>query len=117
MSIGEKVAYLKGLMEGLKLEDNDQNRILKSITDVLEELAGEVESLRSDTDELTDYVDELDYDLGELEEYAYGDECDCCDDDEHEYCDGECDCCDEEDCEDRMEPAAEDLPADGASEN
>ena len=95
MTIGEKVAYLKGLMEGLKLQESDEVLLIKSMADILTEMADEIDSLRQDTDTLNDYVEELDYDLGGLEEAIYGDECDCCEDD---YCDG-CDCEDDCDCD------------------
>ena len=98
MSIGEKVAYLKGLMEGLKLNDSDEVRLIKSMADILTEIADELDTLRQNTDTLNEYIEELDYDLGDLEEAVYGDdECDCCDFDECDCCDcedDECDCCD-----------------------
>lgn len=100
MSIGEKVAYLKGLMEGLKLQDTDEVRLIKSMADILTEVADELDTLRQDADTLNEYIEELDYDLGDLEEAIYGDDCDCCDC-EDDYCDccdceDDCDCCSEE---------------------
>ncbi|MBP3685730.1 MAG: hypothetical protein J6J21_01730 [Clostridia bacterium] len=94
MSIGEKVAYLKGLIDGLKLQDTDEVRLIKSMADILSEVADELDTLRQDADTLNEYIEELDYDLGDLEEAIYGDECDCCDDD---YCD--CCDCDDDDCD------------------
>lgn len=99
MTIGEKVAYLKGLMEGLKLQDTDEVRLIKSMADILTEVADELDSLRQDTDTLNEYIEELDYDLGDLEESIYGDDCDYCDCDEDCCCDCEDDCdCDCDDC-------------------
>ena len=65
----EKVAYLRGMLEGMKFD--------------------------ADSDVMADYIDELDHDLGEVEEYVYGDDCDCCDDDD-------CDCCCDDDDDDDL---------------
>ena len=82
MTITEKTAYLKGLMEGLTLDET------KPEGKLLKDLGGDVATLN-------DYVEELDEDLGEVEEYL-------CDEDEDEddefECDGDCDACDE-DCD------------------
>ena len=63
MTPNEKVAYLKGLMAGLKLEDStdDTAKVLKGIIDVLGDLAQEI-------DNVADYVDELDEEVAELGE-------------------------------------------------
>lgn len=69
MNSAEKVAYLKGLLEGMGLDKEDKNaKILYMITDVLEELTIELEEVAIDTEDLIDIVEELDEDLGELEE-------------------------------------------------
>ena len=51
-------------------------------------MALEIEEMEETVDTLNDYAEELDEDLGDVEDYLFGDddECDCCDDDE-------CDCC------------------------
>ncbi len=86
MTISEKVAYLKGLMDGLDLGDSKEARVLKAVADVLDDMALSVEDLESSVDELSEQVDSIDEDLGELEEDLYGDEDD----------DDDCDCDDEE---------------------
>ena len=98
MTITEKTAYLKGLLEGLNIDENKaEGKLLKAVIDTLDELANDLTDVAEDVATLNDYVEELDEDLGEVEEYLYSDdeECDCCDDDEFD-CDGDCDCCDEE---------------------
>lgn len=99
MSISEKVAYLKGLMEGLNLQDSDEVRLIKSIADILSEMAAQIAELGEETGELSDYVEELDSDLGDLEEALFGDACTCdedcdcgCQDGEPCDCDEDCDC-------------------------
>lgn len=92
MDISNKAAYLKGLADGLKLGDTDQDKLLKEIVNFLGELSQSVEDCFDKTEILDEYCDELDKDLGEVEEFLCDileeDECDCdCDD-----CDDDCDC-------------------------
>lgn len=110
MDIAEKVAYLKGLMEGMKFDvTTDQGKVINSVVDILESMAKEIENVTADVDTLNDYADELDHDLGDLEEYVYGDEDECCecddddDDEDYEYVDD-----DDDDEEDEEEDEDED---------
>ena len=92
MTITEKIANLKGYLEGVKLDESKQEtKIIEKIVDILEDMALEMEEMEETVDTLNDYAEELDEDLGDVEDYLFGedDDCDCCDDD----CD--CDCCDE----------------------
>lgn len=92
MSVSEKVAYLKGLMEGLDLdEDKKEAKLFAAIIDALDEVASELSDMEEDMEDLSDYIEEIDEDLGDVEEYVYDDDdCDCCCDDD------DCDCCDDE---------------------
>ena len=100
MTITEKVAYLKGLLEGKGVEDKEMNLIVEILTDMANNLA----DLEDYTAELTEQVDAVDEDLNTLEEdfYEAWDEdedcdcgCDCCDCDE-EYYDVTCPSCGED---------------------
>ncbi|MDR1563589.1 MAG: phage terminase large subunit family protein [Oscillospiraceae bacterium] len=74
----EKMAYLKGLMEGLDLNgDKKSTKVLTNMVGVLESLTVNVADLEESYIELQQQVDEIDEDLGELEEEIYGDGCDC----------------------------------------
>ena len=76
MKTSEKVAYIKGLMEGMALDmTKSENRILSEVVGVLEELAATNNALTEENIKLKDYVEELDHDLGELEEYVYDFDC------------------------------------------
>lgn len=95
MSVSEKVAYLKGLLEGLDLdEDKKEAKLFNAIIDTLDEVASELSDMDEDMEDLADYIEEIDEDLGDVEEYVYDDcdddDCDCCCDDD------DCDCCDDE---------------------
>ena len=92
----EKVAYLRGLLEGLKFDaDSDMGKIVLKLIDIVDDLAHDLTDAEERADVMADYIDELDHDLGEVEEYVYGDDCDCCDDDD-------CDCCCDDDDDDDL---------------
>ena len=95
MTITEKIANLKGYLEGVQLDESKQEtKIIEKIVDILEDMALEIEEMEESVDTLNDYAEELDEDLGDVEDYLFGDDecdCDCCDDD----CDCDCDCCDD----------------------
>lgn len=91
MTVTEKVAYLKGLAQGLGLEaDNRQDKLIAAIIDVLDDMALSIADLEAGLDELGEQVDDIDEDLAAVEEDLYEDEdgcgcehdgCDCCADD------------------------------------
>jgi len=68
MNIGEKVAYLQGLAEGIEISsDTKEGKLLKGILDVLGDIAKSVKDLEENQEELSVYAEELDEDLGALE--------------------------------------------------
>ncbi len=100
MTVSEKAAYIKGLIEGMKIDTSDgEGKIISAMADLLEDLSLSVLDLEDEAATLNDYVEELDEDLGAVEEELYCD-CDCCDDDDCDCCDDDdCDCCDDDDCD------------------
>ncbi len=74
MTILEKVSYIKGLMDGLNLDDSNENKVLKAIVDVLEDIAADVEDIEEDTAELSERIDAVDEDLAAVEDLVYDDE-------------------------------------------
>ena len=91
MTVTEKVAYLKGLVEGLDFDaDKKETKVINAVLDVLEDLALAVSDLDDEMAVVTEQLDAVDEDLADLEEVFYEelDDCDCdCDD-----CDCDCDC-------------------------
>ena len=86
MGVSEKVAYLQGLMEGLKLDaDSDYGKLFKAIVDVLDEVALEIEDLTDEVMEVGDGLDVLSDDLADVEELVYDEEDDDEDEDEPVY--------------------------------
>ena len=72
MGISEKVAYLKGLMEGMNLNaDSNEGKLFLAIADVLDEIALEVEDLTDEVMELGDGLDVISDDLGDVEDIVY----------------------------------------------
>ena len=84
MTITEKVAYLKGLAEGMKMDSStNEGKLLLAMIDALDDIALTVSDLEDTVAELSAQVDEIDDDLGAVEEDLYGDEDDeCCGEDE-----------------------------------
>ncbi len=106
MTITEKVAYLKGLIEGMEIDANSkEGKLLKAAMDVLSDLAVTVEDLEDYTAELTEQVDAIDEDLDALEcdfyeEWDEDDDDCCCDECGDEFYDITCPSCNEEFCVD-----------------
>ena len=97
MTVYEQISYLKGLAEGLGLDENNkQDKLIKAIIDVLDEIAVSIDELEDVSAELCEQIDAVDEDLANLEEDFYDDDCDC-------GCG--CDCCDDEDIYEVVCPA------------
>lgn len=100
MGISEKVAYLKGLAEGLKLDESTkEGKLLLAIVDVLDEMAEEFADIEDEIVDLEDGLDAVSDDLNDLEEFLYetsDDEDEDDDDDDDEYFVTTCPECEEE---------------------
>ena len=67
--MGEKVAYLKGLAEGLGVTaETEKGKLMLAMIDTLEAFAKQAEETEEALHELQEVVDELDSDVGDLEE-------------------------------------------------
>ena len=87
MTISEKVAYIKGLAEGVELDtESKEGKILSAIIDLLGDICDEIDELDDAQIELAEQLDAVDEDLSDVEELIYeDDECDCgCDCDEYD---------------------------------
>ena len=91
MTNSEKVAYLKGLFEGMGLSSEEgEGKIISGILDVLTDMAGDVADLEDNAVELGDELDSVSADVAALESVIYDedDEDDEDDDDDDEDGDG-----------------------------
>ena len=68
----EKVAYLKGLAEGMQLDDSkNEGKLLKAMIDVLEDIAMAVDDMEAEQESISELVEEIDEDLAEVENIVY----------------------------------------------
>lgn len=75
MDLTERIAYIRGLADGLGLDENkDEVKVIKAIIDLLEDMAYDVVDMESIVDDVCNQVDEIDEDLAEVEDELYGDE-------------------------------------------
>ena len=134
MTITEKTAYLKGLLDGLKIdESSDSGKLFTAIIDTMNEIALSVSDLESDAADMAeeielieDAIDDIDEELEELDETIddiceiVGEDCDCdcdcdCDDEDEVFYQLSCPTCGEEICvdEDVLEEGGMKCPACG----
>jgi len=72
VDLGKKAAYLKGLIDGLSIDETTkEGRIITLMADILEDTALIIEDLQEQIDEIIEVVDIMDRDLGELESDFY----------------------------------------------
>ena len=77
MTIAEKVSYIKGLAEGLKLDTaTNEGKVLAAIIDVLGDIALNIEDIDSDLADLTDVVNDVEDSLIDLEDTVYDEDSD-----------------------------------------
>ena len=96
MSLTEKLAYIKGLCEGLELEGTTkEGKVLLALVDLLDDVTQSVSQVESDVDQIFDEIDAIDEDLTDVEDALFDeddededDDCCCCGHD-HDDCDGE----------------------------
>ena len=85
MTISEKSAYLKGLMDGLKLNtESDEGKMIAAIVDLLGDVTKRVTDIEETTIAISDELDEIEEDLDAIEDYILDNEDDFDDLDEDE---------------------------------
>ena len=73
MGVGEKVAYLKGVADGLKLDaSRDEGKLIYAVIDALEGVAAELDVLREEQSDLSETLDAVSDDLADVEELLSG---------------------------------------------
>ena len=86
MTISEKSAYLKGLMDGLKLNtESDEGKMIAAIVDLLGDLTRKVTDIEDTTIAISDELDEIEEDLDAIEDFIMDDEDDYDDDDDFDW--------------------------------
>ena len=75
MSIKEKVAYLKGLADGLGLDsESKEGKLISVIIDTLSDMADEIDELGENALDLGEELDAISGDLADVEEFLFDDE-------------------------------------------
>ena len=107
MTISEKSAYLKGLMDGLKLDtETNEGKMIAAIVDLLGDMSKRMVDIEDTTIAISDELDEIEEDLDAIEDFImdeddYDDDWDEDYEDDDDYYDPEED--EEEDDEDEPE--------------
>ena len=70
MTISEKSAYLKGLMDGLKLStETDEGKMIAAIVDLLGDITKRLTDVEDTTIAISDELDEIEEDLDAIEDF------------------------------------------------
>ena len=94
MTISEKAAYLKGLMDGLKLDtEKPEGQMISAIVDLLGDVTRRLTDVEETTIAISDELDEIEEDLDAIEDFIM-------DEDDYDDCDCDCDCDCDIDCDD-----------------
>ena len=75
MTISEKSAYLKGLMDGLKLDtEKAEGKMIEAIVDLLGDITKKLTDVEDTTIAISDELDEIEEDLDAIEDYILDEE-------------------------------------------
>ena len=70
MTISEKAAYLKGLMDGLNLDtEKSEGKMIAAIVDLLGDVTKRLSDVEETTIAISDELDEIEEDLDAIEDY------------------------------------------------
>ena len=99
MTISEKAAYLKGLMDGLELDtEKAEGKMISAIVDLLGDVTRRLTDVEETTIAISDELDEIEEDLDAIEDFILDEEDDYDDDEDYDDLDDEY--VDEDDFED-----------------
>ena len=86
MTISEKSAYLKGLMDGLNLDTTTaEGKLIESIVDLLGDVTKKLTDVEDTTIAISDELDEIEEDLDAIEDFIMDEEDDYYDDEDEDY--------------------------------
>lgn len=85
MTISEKAAYLKGLMDGLELDtEKAEGKMIASMVELLGDMAKRMSDIEETTIAISDELDEIEEDLDAIEDYILDEDEDWEDEDDFE---------------------------------
>ena len=86
MTISEKSAYLKGLMDGLNLDtEKAEGKLISAIVDLLGDVTKKLTDVEETTIAISDELDEIEEDLDAIEDYILDEEDEDYEDDYEDY--------------------------------
>ena len=89
MTINEKSAYLKGLMDGLSLStETNEGKMIAAIVELLGDITKKVTDIESTTIAISDELDEIEEDLDAIEDFIMDEEDEWDEEDEDDSWDG-----------------------------
>ena len=75
MTISEKAAYLKGLMDGLNLDtDKAEGKMIAAMVELLGDMTKRIADIEETTIAISDELDEIEEDLDAIEDYILDEE-------------------------------------------
>ena len=85
MTISEKAAYLKGLMDGLKLDtDQAEGKMIAAVVELLGDVTKKLTNVEDTTIAISDELDEIEEDLDAIEDFIMDEDEDDYEDDDYE---------------------------------
>lgn len=95
MTISEKVAYLKGLAEGLDLDTakSKEGKLISVMIGILEEVGLSIEDLEENAEALGEEIDAISDDLSDVEDAVFGEDDEEEDDFDEDFFEVECPTC------------------------
>jgi len=85
MTLSERSAYLKGLMEGLKLDtDQGEGKMIAAIVEMLGEVSSAVSDIEENALAVSDELDEIEEDLDALDDAVFSEDDEEDDDEDYE---------------------------------
>lgn len=86
MTLSEKSAYLKGLMDGLKLDtEKSEGKMITAIVDMLEDIAYSISDINEHAEAVSDELDQIEEELDAIEEYLFDEEDEDDEDDDYDF--------------------------------
>ena len=75
MTISEKAAYLKGMMDGMALNtDSNEGKMIAAIVDLLGDMGKRITDIEDTTIAISDELDEIEEDLDAIEDFIMDEE-------------------------------------------
>ena len=117
MTLTENAAYLKGLCEGLDLDETKpEGKLITKMLELIADMADCISDLEDECEELRGYIEEIDDDLADVEDeiFEYEEEDEDGEDEDAEFYEVECPNCGESVCfDDSIDPENLTCPACG----